>query len=135
MSLEATLFSSRHERLVGDIRGAYCRRVNIKHRLAYEVNGGRKAVKIISMCLPLRFLIHTASWRTSRSAMRIFFLSILRLFEHAFKLVVVGGEVEGRLFRRSAAVFQTLGEARVSRPRFVVFDRYAQRFFLPDYHD
>ncbi len=38
-----------YEKLVGDLQGAYSRRINIKHRLVYEVMEEAKAIKIISM--------------------------------------------------------------------------------------
>ena len=37
------------EKLVGDLQGAYSRRINIKHRLVYEVLEEEHTVKIISM--------------------------------------------------------------------------------------
>ena len=37
------------EILTGDLLGAYSRRINIKHRLVYQVLEKDKAVKIISM--------------------------------------------------------------------------------------
>ncbi len=37
------------EKLQGDLQGAYSRRINIKHRLVYQVLEDEKAVKIISM--------------------------------------------------------------------------------------
>jgi Txe/YoeB family toxin of toxin-antitoxin system len=37
------------EKLQGDLFGAYSRRINIKHRLVYEVIEEHKTVKIISM--------------------------------------------------------------------------------------
>ena len=37
------------EKLQGDLQGAYSRRINIKHRLVYEVIEAEQAVKIISM--------------------------------------------------------------------------------------
>jgi Txe/YoeB family toxin of toxin-antitoxin system len=37
------------EKLVGDLDGAYSRRINIKHRLVYQVLKGQRAVKIIRM--------------------------------------------------------------------------------------
>lgn len=37
-----------YERLQGDLQGAYSRRINIKHRLVYEVFEEEKTVKIIS---------------------------------------------------------------------------------------
>ena len=38
-----------YEKLVGDLQGAYSRRINIQHRLVYEVLKKEKAVKIICM--------------------------------------------------------------------------------------
>lgn len=38
-----------YEKLQGDLQGAYSRRINIKHRLVYEVFEGEKTVKIISL--------------------------------------------------------------------------------------
>lgn len=38
-----------YEKLQGDLQGAYSRRINIKHRLVYEVLEDEKIVKIISM--------------------------------------------------------------------------------------
>lgn len=38
-----------YEKLQGDLQGAYSRRINIKHRLVYEVLESEKAVKIISL--------------------------------------------------------------------------------------
>ena len=40
------------EKLVGDLSGAYSRRINIQHRLVYQVLEAEKAVKI------LRFWTH-----------------------------------------------------------------------------
>lgn len=37
------------EKLVGDLAGAYSRRINIQHRLVYEILEGPKVVKIIRM--------------------------------------------------------------------------------------
>ena len=37
------------EKLQGDLLGAYSRRINIKHRLVYEVDEEEHTVKIISM--------------------------------------------------------------------------------------
>jgi toxin YoeB len=39
----------RCEKLVGDLAGACSRRINIQHRLVYQVLDGIKAVKIIRM--------------------------------------------------------------------------------------
>lgn len=38
-----------YEKLVGDLQGLYSRRINIKHRLVYEVLEEVKTVKIISL--------------------------------------------------------------------------------------
>jgi len=38
-----------YEKLVGDLRGAYSRRINIQHRLVYEVLHDEKIVKVIRM--------------------------------------------------------------------------------------
>ena len=37
------------EKLVGDLTGAYSRRINIQHRLVYEVIPDEKIIKIIRM--------------------------------------------------------------------------------------
>ncbi len=38
-----------YEKLVGDLAGAYSRRINIQHRLVYQVLDDIKTVKIIRM--------------------------------------------------------------------------------------
>ncbi|MCK8059035.1 MULTISPECIES: Txe/YoeB family addiction module toxin [unclassified Fusibacter] len=38
-----------YEKLVGDLSGAYSRRINIQHRLIYSIDEGSKTVKIIRM--------------------------------------------------------------------------------------
>ena len=38
-----------YEKLRGDLQGAYSRRINIKHRIVYEIINEDKTVKIISM--------------------------------------------------------------------------------------
>lgn len=38
-----------YEKLVGDLAGAYSRRINIQHRLVYQIFEDKKAVKIIRM--------------------------------------------------------------------------------------
>ena len=37
------------EKLMGDLQGAYSRRINLKHRLVYEVLEKEQTVKIISL--------------------------------------------------------------------------------------
>ncbi len=39
----------RYEKLVGDLNGAYSRRINIQHRLVYQVYNEIKTVKVIRM--------------------------------------------------------------------------------------
>ncbi|MDI6766467.1 MAG: Txe/YoeB family addiction module toxin [Bacteroidota bacterium] len=39
----------RYEKLVGDLTGAYSRRINIKHRLVYQVLEEHHIVKVLSM--------------------------------------------------------------------------------------
>lgn len=39
----------RYEKLVGDLEGAYSRRINIQHRLVYSVDEEEKVVKVIRM--------------------------------------------------------------------------------------
>lgn len=36
-----------YEKLVGDLSGAYSRRINIQHRLVYQVFEQKKAVKVL----------------------------------------------------------------------------------------
>lgn len=38
-----------YEKLVGDMKGLYSRRINIQHRLVYEVFETEKVVKIVSL--------------------------------------------------------------------------------------
>lgn len=38
-----------YEKLVGDLMGCYSRRINIQHRLVYEVLEEKKIVKILAM--------------------------------------------------------------------------------------
>ena len=38
-----------YERLVGDLAGAYSRRINIQHRLVYQVLDDRRAVKVLRL--------------------------------------------------------------------------------------
>lgn len=41
--------SPRYEKLVGDLSGAYSRRINFQHRLVYQVLEDRHIVKVIRM--------------------------------------------------------------------------------------
>ena len=38
-----------YEKLVGDLQGFYSRRINIQHRLVYEVDDELKAIKVLRM--------------------------------------------------------------------------------------
>jgi len=38
-----------YERLIGDLSGAYSRRINIQHRLVYQILESEKTIKIIRM--------------------------------------------------------------------------------------
>ena len=38
-----------YEKLIGDLEGAYTRRINIQHRLVYQVYKKEKTIKILSM--------------------------------------------------------------------------------------
>ncbi len=38
-----------YEKLLGDLRGQYSRRINLQHRLVYEVNEAQKIVKVTRM--------------------------------------------------------------------------------------
>ncbi len=40
-----------YEKLVGDMSGAYSRRINLQHRVIYQVYPDERVVKIISMWL------------------------------------------------------------------------------------
>jgi len=38
-----------YEKLVGDLAGAYSRRINIQHRLVYQILDGTNTVKVLRM--------------------------------------------------------------------------------------
>ncbi|MDR2884414.1 MAG: Txe/YoeB family addiction module toxin [Deferribacteraceae bacterium] len=38
-----------YEKLHGDLKGAYSRRINIKHRLVYEIVNDERVIKILSL--------------------------------------------------------------------------------------
>ena len=44
-----------YEKLLGDLKGAYSRRINIKHRFVYEVLENEKTIKILSMWFHYEF--------------------------------------------------------------------------------
>ena len=37
------------EKLVGDLNGAYSRRINLQHRLVYQIYEEEKTIKILSL--------------------------------------------------------------------------------------
>ena len=39
----------RYEKLVGDLAGAYSRRISIQHRLVYQVLAAKRTVKVLRM--------------------------------------------------------------------------------------
>ena len=39
----------RYEKLVGDLSGLYSRRINVQHRLVYQVYEEERAIKILSL--------------------------------------------------------------------------------------
>lgn len=38
-----------YEKLIGDMQGLYSRRINIQHRLVYQIYENKKIIKIISL--------------------------------------------------------------------------------------
>jgi len=38
-----------YEKLIGDLTGAYSRRINIQHRIVYQIYEGERTVKVIRM--------------------------------------------------------------------------------------
>lgn len=38
-----------HEKLIGDLDGAYSRRINIQHRLVYQVIENEKSIKVLRL--------------------------------------------------------------------------------------
>ena len=47
--IEQDPFQPPYEKLVGDLSGAYSRRINIQHRLVYQVDEAQKTVKVLRM--------------------------------------------------------------------------------------
>ena len=48
-TLQTNPFAPPYEKLVGDLQGFYSRRINIQHRLVYQVLEEQKVVKILRM--------------------------------------------------------------------------------------
>jgi toxin YoeB len=42
-------FQPPYEKLVGDLQGAYSRRINIQHRLVYQIIPDKKIVKVLRL--------------------------------------------------------------------------------------
>lgn len=40
-----------YEKLVGDLSGAYSRRINIQHRLVYQIYEQEHTIKVIRLCV------------------------------------------------------------------------------------
>lgn len=38
-----------YEKLIGDLTGAYSRRINIQHRLVYQISDNERTVKVLRM--------------------------------------------------------------------------------------
>jgi len=49
MTVYTKFFTPSYEKLVGDLTGAYSRRINIQHRLVYEVHAKEKVVRVLRM--------------------------------------------------------------------------------------
>jgi toxin YoeB len=49
MQADPYCVSPSYEKLTGNYRGAYSRRINIKHRLVYQILEQEKAIKILRM--------------------------------------------------------------------------------------
>lgn len=47
--LESDPYMLPYEKLVGDLKGAYSRRINIQHRIVYQIYSKEKQIKIIRM--------------------------------------------------------------------------------------
>lgn len=47
--IEKDPFIPPYEKLIGDLQGAFSRRINIQHRLVYQIYEDEKVIKIISM--------------------------------------------------------------------------------------
>ncbi|NER84551.1 MAG: Txe/YoeB family addiction module toxin [Leptolyngbya sp. SIO1D8] len=48
-TLQDNSYTPPYEKLVGDMQGYYSRRINIQHRLVYQIFDEQKAVKILRM--------------------------------------------------------------------------------------
>lgn len=48
-SIEVDPYSLPHEKLLGDLKGLYSRRINIQHRIVYQINKRERVVVILAM--------------------------------------------------------------------------------------
>lgn len=48
-ALELDPYGQPHEKLAGDLKGLYSRRINLQHRLVYEVRKAERVVVVLSM--------------------------------------------------------------------------------------
>ena len=48
-ALKSDPFSPPIEKLVGDLKGAYSKRINVQHRIVYQIYEAQRTVKIIRM--------------------------------------------------------------------------------------
>ncbi len=48
-ALQRDPFSLQYEKLIGDLNGAYSIRINIQHRIVYQIYKKEKTIKIIRM--------------------------------------------------------------------------------------
>jgi Txe/YoeB family toxin of toxin-antitoxin system len=47
--LKSNPYAPPYEKLSGNLKGYYSRRINIKHRLVYSVNDETKTIKVVSL--------------------------------------------------------------------------------------
>lgn len=47
--MQQSPFAPVYEKLIGDLEGVYSRRINIQHRLIYEIDQENKVIKIFRM--------------------------------------------------------------------------------------
>ncbi|EAZ89788.1 Txe/YoeB family addiction module toxin [Crocosphaera chwakensis] len=47
--LKSNPYQSPYEKLSGNLKGYYSRRINIKHRLIYSINDETKIIKVVSV--------------------------------------------------------------------------------------
>ena len=55
-----------YEKLVGDLSGAYSRRINIQHRLVYQVLEKENAIKILRMWTHYKKLVEQSHYKVDQ---------------------------------------------------------------------